>query len=292
MTIAVDDARRFFAEEIRVCANIRSRRIADALAIVPRERFLPPGPWLIRGVGDAAGPARWTEDADPRHVYHDVAIALDPERNLYNGQPSLIARWLDSLGLDEGQHVVHVGCGAGYFTAIIGHVVGPSGRVDAMDVDADLVARAQANLAGQKWVHARQSNGASDFSEDVDAIIVHAGATHVLDVWLDAMANGGRLLVPLTVEIPGMPDSIGKGLMILVTRNGNDWQARALGTMPVAIYSLKGLREDKLGAALGQAMMSGALMKATRVRRDAHEPSGSCVVHGPSTCLSQASDNL
>jgi hypothetical protein len=53
----------------------------------------------------------------------------------------------------------------------------------------------------------------------------------------------------------------------------------------VAIYSLKDVRHEKHGAALGQALMSGALMKATRIRRDAHEPCASCVVHGP-TCLS------
>jgi hypothetical protein len=55
--------------------------------------------------------------------------------------------------------------------------------------------------------------------------------------------------------------------------------------MPVAIYSLKDVRDEKQGAALGQAMMSGALMKATRIRRDVDEPCAPCVVHGP-TCLS------
>jgi len=122
------DARRFLAEEIRVTANIRSKRIVDALATVPRERFLPNGPWQIRGVGDAGAAAgRLTDDAHPRHVYHDVAIAIDPGRNLYNGQPSLIARWLADVGLDEGQRVIHIGCGTGYFTALIGHVVGRRG---------------------------------------------------------------------------------------------------------------------------------------------------------------------
>ena len=56
--------------------------------------------------------------------------------------------------------------------------------------------------------------------------------------------------------------------------------------MPVAIYSLKDVRDEKLGAAVGQAMMTGALLKVTRIRRDPHEPSASCAVHGPATCLS------
>jgi protein-L-isoaspartate(D-aspartate) O-methyltransferase len=281
------DARRFLAEEIRVAANIRSNRIIDALATVPPERFLPKGPWQIRGVGDAgASSGRLTDDDDPRHVYHDVAIAIDPQRNLYNGQPSLIARWLDDVGLDEGQRVVHIGCGTGYFTAIIGHVVGPYGRVDAMDVDEDLAARAGMSLSDRPWINVRHGNGTIDLLERADVVIVHAGATHVLDPWLDAMADGGRLLLPLTAEIPGMPASIGKGPMTLITRRADQWHVQVKLMMPVAIYSLKDVRDEKLGSALGQALMSGALMKATRIRRDPHEPSTSCALHGPTTCLS------
>ena len=286
-TMSATDARRFLAEEIRVTANIRSKRIVDALATVPRERFLPNGPWQIRGVGDAGAAAgRLTDDADPRHVYHDVAIGIDPGRNLYNGQPSLIARWLDDVGLDEGQRVIHIGCGTGYFTALIGQVVGRHGRVDAMDVDADLVARARSSLSDCPWIIVRHGNGTADLLEQADVVIVHAGATHVLEAWLDVMADGGRLLLPLTAEFPGMPASIGKGVMTLVTRRADDWQAEVKPMMPVAIYSLKDVRDEKLGAAVGQALMTGALMKATRIRRDAHEPSASCAVHGPATCLS------
>jgi hypothetical protein len=40
-----------------------------------------------------------TADADPRHLYHGVVIAIDEERRLNNGQPSLWARMYDSLDL-------------------------------------------------------------------------------------------------------------------------------------------------------------------------------------------------
>jgi hypothetical protein len=64
------------------------------------------------------------------------------------------------------------------------------------------------------------------------------------------------------------------------------WTARAVPAMPVAIYSLKDLRDESLGAQLGQAMTTGAVMNIRRVRRDAHERVPSCVVHGPANCLS------
>jgi protein-L-isoaspartate(D-aspartate) O-methyltransferase len=41
------EARRFFAEEIRVVHNVQSQCVIDAFATVPREQFLPPGPWQI-----------------------------------------------------------------------------------------------------------------------------------------------------------------------------------------------------------------------------------------------------
>jgi protein-L-isoaspartate(D-aspartate) O-methyltransferase len=58
-----------------------------------------------------AMPEYWTtEDTDPRHLYHDVLIAIDEERPLNNGQASLWARMYDQLELRRGDHVVHVAC--------------------------------------------------------------------------------------------------------------------------------------------------------------------------------------
>ena len=39
--------RRCYADEIEAVARLRSRALVDALAVVPRERFLPPGPWTV-----------------------------------------------------------------------------------------------------------------------------------------------------------------------------------------------------------------------------------------------------
>src|SRR5207248_9829072 len=78
--------RQYFSEEIRICANVRTAAL-DALAIIPREQFLPPGPWIIRGEGDAGGSGRATPDADPRHVDHNISAALDPDRQLCNRAP-------------------------------------------------------------------------------------------------------------------------------------------------------------------------------------------------------------
>jgi hypothetical protein len=48
---------------------------------------------------------------------------------------------------------------------------------------------------------------------------------------------------------------------------------------------LKEVRDERLESVLGQGILSGRLMKVTRVRRDRHDPGETCVVHGTTTCL-------
>src|SRR5712691_11987053 len=43
----LDLRRRFFAEELEAVSKLRSPLLVDAFAAVPRERFLPPGPWHV-----------------------------------------------------------------------------------------------------------------------------------------------------------------------------------------------------------------------------------------------------
>jgi protein-L-isoaspartate(D-aspartate) O-methyltransferase len=45
--IDLSATRRAYAEEVRATANLRSDALVAALARVPREHFLGPGPWQI-----------------------------------------------------------------------------------------------------------------------------------------------------------------------------------------------------------------------------------------------------
>jgi protein-L-isoaspartate(D-aspartate) O-methyltransferase len=54
-----------------------------------------------------------------------VLVAIDEKRLLNNGQPSFLAILIEALALQEGDHVVHVGCGTGYYSAILAEFVGP-----------------------------------------------------------------------------------------------------------------------------------------------------------------------
>lgn len=189
-------ARAWFADDLRHVARLRSLAVVRAFAAVPREHFAGPGPWRLLSPWYLQ--SYWTtEDADPRHLYHDVLIAIDETRRLNNGQPSLWAFLYDQLGLAPGEHVVHVGIGTGYYSAILAEIVGGGGAITAVEIDAELAARARTNLASA-WPQAHVVN-ADGFAyrpeRPADVIIVNAGVTHLSLTWLDSLAEeNGRLL--------------------------------------------------------------------------------------------------
>lgn len=276
--------RRFFAEDIQVVANLKSTSIVEALASVPREQFLPPGPWTIRSEVDLQSGPRQTPDADPRHVYHNVAVAIDPARTLFNGAPALLCTAIDALMLSPGQRVLHLGTGLGYYTAILAACVGPTGHVAGLEIDADLHARARENLAAMPWVEMRAS-GTLAAGEMFDAILINAGVTHPQPDWLDALTPGGRIVLPLTVAMPQM-GPIGKGLLLAATGT-DDPRVFSLRIVAfVAIYSAIGLRDDAVNGELGRALQKAPYPPLKRLRRDAHDADASCWLHTPGGCLS------
>ncbi|MGE3274609.1 MAG: protein-L-isoaspartate O-methyltransferase [Vicinamibacterales bacterium] len=300
---------QFYAEEIEAVAGLTAAHLVAAFAAVPRERFLGPGPWTARGEGEVFGPPRTTSDADPKRVYHNLAIAIDASRQLFNGVPSLLAAWMQALGVRPGARVLHVGAGTGYYTAVMAEAVGADGHVEAWEVDAALASRARDGLADRPNVLV-YTGDAAEHSRPFDVVLVNAGATHPRPSWLDALAPGGRLLVPLTVTMPpGAP--VGKGFALLVERPSEPAPA-AMGTVPlsapqesdmgtvpmsasyparflnmVAIYNAAGARDPAIEARLGQAMARGDFMTVRRLRRDAHDEGAGCWLHTPGFCLSR-----
>jgi protein-L-isoaspartate(D-aspartate) O-methyltransferase len=283
--MTLDDCRRFFAQEVRLAAGLRSQSLIDALGRVPRERYLGRGPWRVATADITSGRPAYmtTDDDDPRHLCHNVSIALDPARDLINGQPGTLARYIDELEIRPGERVYHLGCGVGYYTALMAEIAGPEGHVVASEIDPELAARAQANLAGYTNVQVHAGDGAEFNPGDCDAILINAGVTHPHTAWLDRLRPGGRLVLPLTVAMAG---TLGKGVMMKITRERGGFSAQVVTF--VVIYSCTAMRDPKLEPLLGKAMATGVLMKVKSVRRDAHEPEDTCAFHAAGACVSLA----
>jgi len=217
----------------------------------------------------------WTT-CDPSHVYHDVAVAIDPERGLNSGQPSGVATWLHSLELKSGDRVLHVGCGLGYYTALIAAAVAP-GEVIAVELDAALAREASSNLEGVNGCRVVAANGVEYDSGPVDVILVNAGVTHPQPLWLDNLRVGGRLMLPLTNEQ-------GKGLMLKVTHESSGWKAQFVSGL--IIFDCVGGRDPHLSRRLAAGFSEGSWRSVQSIRRDSHDPDSSCWLHVSGACLS------
>jgi protein-L-isoaspartate(D-aspartate) O-methyltransferase len=281
--------RRAYAKQTLAAAKAVDARIERAFAEVPREDFLGPGPWQIFLLpqGYAASP-----EADPVLLYVDAVVGIIPERGINNGQPSLHATLLAAAQIKAGEHVVHVGAGTGYYTAIMAHLAGPTGRVTAIEFDPALAARARQNLSSSSNVRVIEGNGATTPFDAADVIYVNAGVTHPADTWLDGLSNGGRLILPLTTDENARPASpetfdfvktMRSGAFFRIQRKGEAFEARWL--LPVAIIPAEGVRDKASEVALAAAFAKGGWNAVTRLVRGEPVPEERCWLRGKGWCL-------
>jgi len=270
--------RRAYAEDLRSRAGLRSQALVAAFAAVPRERFAGPPPWRIKNPSEFVD--FWTvTGSDPRPLYQDVLVALDRGRGINNGQPSLWAQVFDRLDLRPAMTIVHLGCGTGYYTAILAEVAGPDAPITAIEIEPDIAARAREALA--PWPQARviAGDGAQMALPHADLVVASAGATHPLALWLDALVPGGQLLFPMTSDY-------GPGAMLLVTRRAEGGY-RAEFLCGAAFIAFVGARDAAVGRRLAAALSRDGGEPVRSLRRDEHRPDASCWLHGQGWCLSR-----
>jgi protein-L-isoaspartate(D-aspartate) O-methyltransferase len=270
------ETRRRFAEHIAKQRKVSDQRLIEAFATVPRERYLGPGPWhVLRRPGYVV-----TTSDDPALVYVNAPIALDSVRNINNGEPALHIGLLAQLSPQPGDHVVQVGVGGGYYTAIIARLVRPSGNVTAIEYDATLARQAAENLAEESDVRVIHADGTSHDFDPADGIYVNAGATRPSNLWLDRLKPAGRLVMMLTTDKWW-------GQILKVMRLDLRYSAALLG--PCGFIPCINARDRASEATLAHALKRGGMKSVRSLRRDAHEKDGACWMHCDGFCLSRQS---
>jgi protein-L-isoaspartate(D-aspartate) O-methyltransferase len=282
----LDIVRRAYGKQIMAAAGVPYERLAQAFASVPREQFLGPGPWPIlrwfRGYERSPGD-------DPVYLYTDDLIGIDPAREINNGQPSFHFSLMARLDPQPGEHVVHIGAGTGYYTAILAELVGARGRVTAIEYEGGLAALAARNLAARPNVEVVQGDGTALDFDPADGIYVNAGVTHPLARWLDRLREGGRMVLPMTAprsRTPGRPGPRWTGVVFLIRCRGEQFAARRIS--PVAIYPCQGARNRAAERALARALKAGGAERVRHLLRHNELPAEQCWLQGDGWCLAYA----
>jgi protein-L-isoaspartate(D-aspartate) O-methyltransferase len=156
--------------------GIHDRRVLDAMARVPRERFV-------------AGPARPL-------AYADRALAIPCGQTI--SQPYIVALMTQALELSGKESVLEIGTGSGYQTAILAEL---SQQVVTLERHAELWRSAQSLLdeLGYRNVTCICGDGSLGWppAAPYDRIIVTAAAASCPPPLLAQLADPGVLLIPL-----------------------------------------------------------------------------------------------
>ena len=157
-------------------AGVADLRVLDAMRRVPRAAFVP---------------------LDQVELAYDDEPVPIPHRQVTT-QPSLSARMLQALRLVECEHVLEVGTGYGYQTALLAQL---ASFVTSIERWPDLAEQARRNLAGQNITNVRVIDG--DGTEGLpaagpyDAILMSAAFPHVPEPLVSQLRLGGRLVQPI-----------------------------------------------------------------------------------------------
>jgi protein-L-isoaspartate(D-aspartate) O-methyltransferase len=147
--------------------------------------------------------------------------------------------------------------------------------------------RAKANLAQHPNVEIVEGDGTLVSFDEADVIYVNAGCTRPAANWLDRLADGGRLILPMTSDQgfgAASPERIASaGAVFRIKRRGHDYFASWIS--PVAIFPCAGSRDAMSERALADAFARRGWQKVTRLYRDQEIPEERCWVRGSGWCL-------
>ena len=141
-------------------------------------------------------------------IYSNRGLMIREDPHSAASQPTLIFGMLDDLKLTHGCKVLEIGTGSGWNAGLIAFLVGDESLVYSIDLQADLVEKARKHLssAGFNHVNLRAGDGGLGWDgETFDRIIVTVGSPDIPPAWIESLAEGGILVMPLKTRGAGDP---------------------------------------------------------------------------------------
>ncbi len=169
-------SRRRMVQEQVVNRGITNPRLIEALQKIPRHLFV--------------------QEAMAVQAYSDGPLPIGEKQTI--SQPYMVALMTDQLELTGCEHVLEIGTGSGYQTAILASL---ARRVYTVERIRSLAMQARKVLDSLHLlnVNIKVGDGTLGWSEEApyDAILVTAGAPAVPETLITQLALGGRLVIPV-----------------------------------------------------------------------------------------------
>ena len=183
--------------------GIRDERTLAAIARVPRDRFVP--------------------EANRERAWENSSLPIAAGQTI--SQPYVVAVMTEALGLAGAEHVLEIGTGSGYQTAILAELAGGIVSIERYSELADEAERLLADL-GYRNVAIHVGDGSTGWPvvAPYDRIIVTAAGPRLPRPLLRQLrTDGGRLVMPV-----GPPAD---QHLVAVDRHGEEFQERRFGSV-------------------------------------------------------------
>jgi protein-L-isoaspartate(D-aspartate) O-methyltransferase len=195
-------ARQRMVDEQLSARGVSDQRVLDAMRRVPREAFIP------------ADLAEYAYDDGPLPIAEGQTIS----------QPYIVALMAEAARIAPGARVLEVGTGSGYAAAVLAEL---AAKVVTIERHAALAggAREALSRAGYVNVEVIEGDGSRGVPERApyDAILVAAGAPAPPDSLKQQLADGGRLVIPISVN--------SHQELRVITRRGDRFEVEDLGAV-------------------------------------------------------------
>lgn len=170
------ELRRRMVEHQLAGRGISDQRVLQAMTEVPREEFVPVS---MR-----------------KSAYDDGALPIGHGQTI--SQPFTVAFMCEALRVQPDETVLEVGTGSGYGAAVLSRIARTVHTVERIPELAQQ-ARQRLERLGYDNVKVHLANGSLGVSQAApfDAIVVTAGAERLPQAYLDQLAAGGRIVIPL-----------------------------------------------------------------------------------------------
>jgi len=167
--------RQRMIESQLVTRSIRDKRVLEAMSVVPRHLFVE------ERLSDRA------YDDCPQSIGHGQTIS----------QPFIVADMTQQLELKESDHVLEIGTGCGYQTAVLAMIVNHVTSIERIPELSAMAASILAQLEIEN-ITLRVGDGRLGWVEAApyDAIIVTAAADREPEQLFEQLAPNGRIVYP------------------------------------------------------------------------------------------------